>query len=289
MRSTHETSGTPPPAAAATALDDGRFEFGGNWRRFLAVLDDGRIAAARDALATMLGTATLEGRSFLDMGSGSGLSSLVAMQLGAERVRSFDYDEESVACTAELRRRYHSDDPRWSVERGDATDPGYVRALGRFDVVYSWGVLHHTGAMWRGMDNACGAVAPGGQLFVAIYNDQGRASRVWTRLKRTYNRLPRPLRVPYVAVIGAWLELTYVFGGLSLRDPLAYFRQLRGSSERGMSRWHDLVDWVGGYPFEVAKPEEILDFCRARRFELEKLRTVGGGFGCNEFVFRREG
>lgn len=281
------TPAPPRPAAAASPLDDARFEFGGNWRRFLSVLDDERIDGARAALAGMLGVDTLEGRTFLDMGSGSGLSSLAAMQLGAERVQSFDYDDQSVACTLELRRRFFDGDPRWAVEHGDATDPAYVRSLGSFDVVYSWGVLHHTGAMWRGMENACAAVAPGGQLFVAIYNDQGRASRMWTRIKRAYNGLPRVLRVPYVALIGAWLELTYVFGGLSLRDPLAYVRELRGRSERGMSRWHDLVDWVGGYPFEVAKPEEILDFCRSRGFELVRLRTVGGGFGCNELVFRR--
>jgi SAM-dependent methyltransferase len=283
-------SPAPPAETAAPtmpALDDARFEFGGNWRRFLTVLDDERIDGARLALADMLGVDTLEGRSFLDIGSGSGLSSLAAMQLGVDRLYSFDYDDQSVACTRELRRRFFADDPRWTVDQGDATDPDYVRVLGQFDVVYSWGVLHHTGALWRGMDNACAAVAPGGTLFVAIYNDQGRASRMWTRIKRVYNALPRALRVPYVAAVGLWLEATYLFGGLSLRDPLAYIHELRSRSERGMSRWHDLVDWVGGYPFEVAKPEEILDFCRARGFELVKLRTVGGGFGCNELVFRR--
>ena len=61
----------------------------------------------------------------------------------------------------------------------------------------------------------------------------------------------------------------------------------RYKATRGMSRWHDLVDWVGGYPFEVARPEQVLDFLRPRGFELERLRTCGGGLGCNQFVFRR--
>jgi 2-polyprenyl-6-hydroxyphenyl methylase/3-demethylubiquinone-9 3-methyltransferase len=54
-----------------------------------------------------------------------------------------------------------------------------------------------------------------------------------------------------------------------------------------MSYWHDLIDWVGGYPFEVAKPEEVFDFCRERGFQLVELATAGGGPGNNQFVFQR--
>ena len=56
-------------------------------------------------------------------------------------------------------------------------------------------------------------------------------------------------------------------------------------SLRGMSYWHDLIDWIGGYPFEVAKPEQVFEFMRLRGFQLERLKTCGGGLGCNEFVF----
>jgi 2-polyprenyl-6-hydroxyphenyl methylase/3-demethylubiquinone-9 3-methyltransferase len=52
-----------------------------------------------------------------------------------------------------------------------------------------------------------------------------------------------------------------------------------------MDRWHDFLDWVGGYPFEVATPEQVFEFCAARGFELRKLATAGGSHGCNEFVF----
>ena len=75
-----------------------RFRFGENWSRFLRVLDAERISQAEQDLKTMLGVADLDGKSFLDIGSGSGLSSLAARRLGAT-VRSFDYDPESVACT----------------------------------------------------------------------------------------------------------------------------------------------------------------------------------------------
>jgi 2-polyprenyl-6-hydroxyphenyl methylase/3-demethylubiquinone-9 3-methyltransferase len=52
-----------------------------------------------------------------------------------------------------------------------------------------------------------------------------------------------------------------------------------------MDRKHDLIDWVGGWPFEVSTPEEVFNFYRRRGFQLEALKTCAGGLGCNEFVF----
>src|SRR5262249_10277097 len=133
------------PHASEVSQSD-RFAFGENWTRFLSVLDEERIHAAKAALQRMLGTESLCGCSFIDVGSGSGLSSLSARMLGA-RTHSFDYDPKSVACTRELKRRYFPDDHTWTVEEGSVLDQGYLRALGQFDVVCSWGVLHHTGQM----------------------------------------------------------------------------------------------------------------------------------------------
>jgi 2-polyprenyl-3-methyl-5-hydroxy-6-metoxy-1,4-benzoquinol methylase len=274
--------------SAGASAQELRFGFGSNWRRFLEVLDDERIESSTAALGAMLDVESLDGKTFLDAGSGSGLSSLAAMRLGAERVYSFDYDSDSVACTAELRRRFYPDSGSWTVESGDVTDPDYLGKLGEFDIVYSWGVLHHTGDMWNSIHNVTSAVAPNGRLFIALYNDQGRGSRIWTRIKRVYNRLPGFLQPAFAALVGVWLEGSNMINSISVRDPAAPFRAWTGRQDRGMSRWHDLVDWVGGYPFEVAKPDDVLDFCRERGFVLVRMRTVGGGFGCNEFVFERQ-
>lgn len=260
-----------------------RFAFGENWARFLTTLQEERIVRAEKSLEQMLGgTGSLRGRTFLDLGCGSGLFSLAARRLGA-RVHSFDYDPRSVACATELRRRYFPDDPTWRVEEGSALDPQYVASLGAFDVVYSWGVLHHTGAMWEALHNASLAVAPRGQLFVSIYNDQGTASRRWLLVKRYYNRMPPSLRFLLL-----WPILIQTWWRRSLKDllhlrPFASWRGVK--RERGMSAWYDLVDWVGGYPFEVAKPEQIFEFYKERGFTLERLTTCGGSMGCNEFVF----
>ena len=257
-----------------------RFQFGDNWRRFLEQLAPQRIADAEASLRQMLDVADLAGRSFLDIGSGSGLFSLAARRLGA-RVHSFDYDPQSVACTAELRRRFFDADPDWIVQEGSALDRNFVQSLGEFDVVYSWGVLHHTGAMWQALDNAAIPVRAGGSLFIALYNDQGGLSRRWTSIKRAYVRFPL-LRGPLLAISLVRLHGKGFLRGLLRGRPLETF----GGQGRGMTFWRDFIDWVGGYPFEVAGAGEVFDFYRQRGFSLTRLTTTHT-LGCNEFVFKR--
>ena len=261
-----------------------RFEFGENWRRFLRLLNAGRIAWAERSLQDMLECPALDGQTFLDAGSGSGLFSLAARRLGA-RVVSFDYDPASVACTAELKRRYHPGDPDWRVEQGSVLDTDFLSGLGEFAVVYSWGVLHHTGAMWQAMDHVAALVAPGGKLFIAIYNDQGNASKRWRYIKWLYNRAPKALRFVLLVAAGVHLFWRRTLKDFLLLRPFASWRT--ESQGRGMSAWYDLKDWVGGYPFEVARPEAVLDFYRARGFALTRLVT-DGNLGCNQFVFTEE-
>jgi 2-polyprenyl-6-hydroxyphenyl methylase/3-demethylubiquinone-9 3-methyltransferase len=194
----------------------------------------------------------------------------------------------SVACTAELRRRYFPDDSDWIVEQGSALDRSFLATLGRFDVVYSWGVLHHTGAMWDALENVVPLVVPGGRLCLAIYNDQGAWSRYWKTIKRVYNQLPPGRQPPYAAAVMGTRELRSIAIALLRGAPTAYIRTWTGHGEgkgRGMSRFYDMIDWVGGYPFEVARPEEIFNFFHRRGFSLECLRTSGGGLGCNELAF----
>ncbi|WP_432837667.1 class I SAM-dependent methyltransferase [Dactylosporangium sp. CA-092794] len=263
-----------------------RFAFGDNWTSFAGLVDEERIASATESLTQSLGVTDLTGLSFLDIGCGSGLFSLAAHRLGA-RVRAFDFDPASVAAATELRRRF-APGAAWSVETGSVLDADYVAGLGRFDVVYSWGVLHHTGRMWDGLAAAAALVAPGGRLFVSIYNDQGFASRNWRRVKRTYNRSGKAGRMLLVTLSGLYLSRHRPLWAL-IRAVRPGRRTAPAPRRRGMSRRHDLVDWVGGYPFEVARPEEVFRFITGRGFVLRHLTTCGGGIGCNEYVFERVG
>lgn len=261
-----------------------RFPFGGNWIRFLSVLNEERIHSAVSSLREMLGDYDLRNRDFLDIGSGSGLSSLAARKLGA-RVVSFDSDPDSVACTLELKQRYFPEDEAWIVERGSVLDEKYLNLIGTFDVVYSWGVLHHTGAMREAMEMVLIPLRAGGRLAVALYNDQGWVSRFWKGWKKIYNSAPWPVRQLIL-----WLSLLRLWGPVTIRDVLRGhpFQTWRTyGKERGMSPWHDLVDWVGGYPFETATPEEVVFFYEQRGLKLIQIKTCGRGRGCNEFLFER--
>ncbi len=261
-----------------------RFEFGKNWSAFLSRVNDERINAAVEGLQQLLQVEHLQGRSFVDVGSGSGLSSLAAMRLEAGRVHSFDFDPSSVACTRELKRRTYPAASNWTIEEGSALDREYLTRLGTFDVVYSWGVLHHTGDLWQAVENVTTLVAPGGLLALALYNDQGPASRRWLRIKRAYNA-NLITRIAVILGIGGFYTARQVAGDLGRgRNPIERIRRYRSS--RGMSWWHDLLDWLGGLPFEVASVDRVQAFFTERGFAVAQVRPADG-WANNEFLLRR--
>jgi 2-polyprenyl-3-methyl-5-hydroxy-6-metoxy-1,4-benzoquinol methylase len=261
-----------------------RFAFGKNWSQFLSHLDESRILEAERSLKEKLGVENLKGKTFLDIGSGSGLFSLAAHRLGA-KVFSFDYDLDSVRCTQMLREKYGAKGAEWLVEQGSVLDQEFLQKFGQVDILYSWGVLHHTGQMYHAFENVSALVKKNGTLFISIYNDQGSASRRWKWIKEKYNTgsAARRFILTLWTLFRMWTN-TFVKDFLKSGNPFKTW-QSYGVNNRGMSAWHDLVDWVGGYPFEVATPEDVFRFFKKRGFVLQNLKTCAGGVGCNEFVF----
>jgi SAM-dependent methyltransferase len=262
------------------------FGFGDNWLKFAAELKEEQIVEAQRSLQTLLGRADLSGLTFLDIGSGSGLSSLVARKLGA-RVRAFDFDADSVACTQALHDKYLPGDKDWTVEQGSILDTTYTDRLGTFDIVYSWGVLHHTGAMWTALERAASLVAPDGMLAIALYRKTPLCG-AWRMEKRFYAAAPRLVQV---AVRGAYKAAFLIRIAATGQNPISYARGYKSS--RGMN-WHrDVHDWLGGYPYESASPADVkeqlarLGFRILRSFEHPTGIGIFGA-GCDEFVCRQQ-
>src|SRR5215472_16938785 len=152
------------------ADDQLRYGFGKNWADFIKHnLSEDVVSQSQRTLAEFLRLDSLEDKTFLDIGCGSGLHSLAAHRLGARRIFSFDYDRDSVATTERL-RRYAGDPANWTVRQGSVLDTGFMQTLGEFDIVYSWGVLHHTGDMWVAVRNATLPLKSDGLFFIALYS-----------------------------------------------------------------------------------------------------------------------
>lgn len=273
--------------AMPRARPEGSFEFGRNWQRYVeGYLNPERERIARESLANLLGAETLATGSFLDIGAGSGLFSLCAYKLGARTVTSFDVDLESVESCRRLRASAGKP-ANWEILHGSILERDHVDSLESADIVYSWGVLHHTGDMYTAIRNAAELVVPGGLFVIAIYNRvEGRFldSEKWLRIKQLYNRAPAAGRLVMKALYFSYWLLSQL---RNRRSPRRVAREYKRS--RGMALRTDLWDWLGGYPYEYASLDEIVDFCERNCAMVLKtaIPTTPGSTGNNQLVFRR--
>lgn len=265
-----------------TYTNEYHFSFGKNWQNFLKNLNEKKIKEAEKSLLNFLGgKENIAGKTFVDIGCGSGLFSLAAYRLGAKKIISVDIDDSSVACAKYLREK-NGKPEQWEIETGSALDQKFLKSLGVFDIVYSWGVLHHTGNMYQALENIIFLANPNGELYIALYNDNQRfmegTSNFWFNLKKIYNK-------------SNWLEkkiieiiyIVYYIIGLTanLINPIAYIKNYH--SLRGMSFMTDIKDWLGGYPYEYADIKTIIEYFENLGFICTKT-TTARSIGCNEYL-----
>jgi 2-polyprenyl-6-hydroxyphenyl methylase/3-demethylubiquinone-9 3-methyltransferase len=261
---------------------ESHFEFGQNWRDYAKTIDRARIASAVEGLQKLFPSG-LSDKSFLDIGCGSGLHSLAALSLGASSVLATDIDENSVSTTRAVLSG-HFPEARWTAEAKSIFDMA-PQQIGTYDVVYSWGVLHHTGDMWRAIETAAKMVKPGGQFALAIYSTTA-LDPVWKVEKRIYSKGPRALQW---ATRQAFITALFFAQLLRGRNPVSLVSRARA---RGMNFSHDVHDWLGGYPYEAATAGELHDrvcslgFLEERSFRIPPSSGIFGS-GCHEFVFKR--
>jgi glycosyltransferase involved in cell wall biosynthesis/SAM-dependent methyltransferase len=260
-----------------------RFEFGKNWESYIkANFSEEALGESKVHLLRFLELQNLQDKTFLDIGCGSGLHSLAALDAGATHVHGFDYDPVSIKATKYL-RDIRQDHPNWEFEQASVLDDEYMNKLSLFDIVYSWGVLHHTGDVWHAIKNAASRVKPGGVFYIALYSADVQIEpgpEFWLGIKKKY--------VSSGVIKRRWMELWYIWRFMMESQPLKILKVIKRAWEyekdRGMNFMTDIRDWLGGWPMEFVYDDDVVKFCEGLDFQLEKIVT---GEANTEFLFRR--
>ena len=254
------------------------FSFGKNWEEFIERhFTDERVEISKQHILNFLQLDNLEGRYFMDVGCGSGMSSLAAYRAGASRIVSFDVDPYSVKTTQRLREREGSPD-HWTVLEGSVLDKDFLATLDPADLLYSWGVLHHTGSMWEAIENAMTLMQPDGIFYIALYTTTPK-SDFWIKVKKEYNQGGMLVKRLFEVLYLLYFFPVQLKNG---RNPITTIRNY--GEKRGMEFITDVRDWLGGWPYEDATVEEVQEFFQQRNWKQTDIKT---GHANTEYLFTK--
>lgn len=252
------------------------FNFGLNWKNYSRnSLNEERFKLAKESLRGLLDGFDIKGKTFLDIGCGSGIFSLAAKELGAKEVAGFDVLKDSIEASQENKKRFMPNE-EVNFYQQSVIKEGFDKQ-GKFDVVYSWGVLHHTGDMYKAIFNSMKLVKDNGIFILALYNKHW-SSFLWKKIKWFYNISPKLVQT---------IMIDFFYGVIALAKFMVTWENPFAKKRRGMDFYHDVVDWVGGYPYEYATGREIKSFFEKNGFKLVKYEKAKVPTGCNEFIFKK--
>ena len=265
-----------------------RFRFGQNWKSFVKeTLDESTICGAIESTQLALKNAGISFENFnvIDIGCGSGLFSLVALRLGAKHVTCFDYDPDSVNCTKELLESQQISKDKFTCIEGSVLDEEFLNSLGKFDLVYSWGVLHHTGNLNKAIKNASFLVDNGGYIFVALYQ-KTFLDYFWKIEKKIYSSSHRSIQSILSYLWITKTKISFAIKGLSFKNMVQSYK-----SKRGMNYYKNVHDWLGGYPYEAIASVKCISLFNSLGFDKSYTFLPGKYWsissGCNEYIFRK--
>ena len=269
-------------------MSNSNFKFGKNWKEYLEKTNDQNILYASRDLETILGTNNIKNKSFLDIGCGSGIHSLSALTLGAKYVESFDLDPINIKNTQNFIEKWW-EEKNYDIYQNNILDNNVQNK--KFDIIYSWGVLHHTGNLELAIKNSLKYCKSGSILFLALY-EKTYYCEIWKKIKKFYNSSNKftKFSILYSYIIFKIIVLILLF-----KNPYKHIRDYQNNEQnRGMLFFNDQVDWVGGYPYESITKKELEtivgeDFS-LRFYNKSKtgiLRSLLGN-GCSIYTFEKQ-
>jgi 2-polyprenyl-6-hydroxyphenyl methylase/3-demethylubiquinone-9 3-methyltransferase len=139
--------------------------------------------------------------------------------------------------------------------------------------------------MWEAIIKAASMVAPNGLLVIALYR-KTHMDQFWKLEKRLYAHSPQIVQSVVRAVYIAAFRLGKFATGGNFHEYVANYR-----SSRGMDFYHDVHDWLGGYPYETTLAPEVASKLAGLGFKAERVfaRPISSGIfgsGCEEYVYR---